>query len=286
MAEQSLYEKLRQARLSKGITLEEIQEETKIRTRYLEAIEAGEYDRLPGYFYARAFIKHYADYVGLDSEALFQEHQNELPRSNILHEQLPMIKPNARETKLPASWLKNLPSVFMALIVVLILVIIYWFYANVVPPSEAGEKPQNSTGLIMDNQGKPPGSSSPSTQDPSLSTPASPGNEPDPGQTSAALEETEASGIDYAFLVKNSDRVEVTIETVNGDCWFEVREGGGDGNVLFSQTLSQGNTKSWSSDKGIWVKVGAPKAVKMTVNGQSVEIPESGLPRYLFTLSP
>jgi len=57
---------LQKAREEKGISLDEIQRITKIQRRYLEAIERGHFHVLPGHFYARAFIKSYAEAVGLD----------------------------------------------------------------------------------------------------------------------------------------------------------------------------------------------------------------------------
>ncbi|MGQ7033298.1 helix-turn-helix domain-containing protein, partial [Escherichia coli] len=47
-----------------------------MRKRHLVAIEEGNYDVLPGAFYARAFIKQYADAVGLNREELLVEYQS------------------------------------------------------------------------------------------------------------------------------------------------------------------------------------------------------------------
>ena len=58
--------KLREAREKKGMSLTEIQEFTKIRLRYLEAIESGELDVIPGEVYRKGFISNYANAVGLE----------------------------------------------------------------------------------------------------------------------------------------------------------------------------------------------------------------------------
>jgi cytoskeleton protein RodZ len=68
--------KLRAAREAKNITLLEIQEQTKIRLRYLEAIESGNWEVIPGEVYRRGFICNYANAVGLDGEALLHEYSN------------------------------------------------------------------------------------------------------------------------------------------------------------------------------------------------------------------
>ncbi|HHY74712.1 MAG TPA: helix-turn-helix domain-containing protein [Bacillus bacterium] len=76
-----LGKRLEEARLLKNLTLDELQEITKIQKRYLQAIEAGNYDILPGKFYARAFIKQYAEAVGLDPEKIFDEFASEVPKT-------------------------------------------------------------------------------------------------------------------------------------------------------------------------------------------------------------
>lgn len=66
---------LKSARLSKGYTaLDDLQQMTKIQKRYLIAIEEGDFEIMPGNFYVRAFIKQYADTVGLDGDRLLGDH--------------------------------------------------------------------------------------------------------------------------------------------------------------------------------------------------------------------
>lgn len=73
---------LKQARQEKGMTLEDIESKTKIQKRYLQSIEEGEFDQLPGNFYTRAFIKNYAETVGLDPNVLLNEYGHEIPKSS------------------------------------------------------------------------------------------------------------------------------------------------------------------------------------------------------------
>ncbi|MDK2779817.1 MAG: hypothetical protein PWP61_114 [Trichococcus sp.] len=70
---------LKSARISKGYTLDDLQQMTKIQKRYLIAIEEGDYEIMPGNFYVRAFIKQYADTVGLDGDRLLGDHANVIP---------------------------------------------------------------------------------------------------------------------------------------------------------------------------------------------------------------
>src|SRR5699024_3218047 len=73
-------ERLKEAREEKNLSLESLQETTKIQKRYLEAIEQGNFKILPGTFYARAFIKEYAAAVGLDPNELLEEYKAEVPQ--------------------------------------------------------------------------------------------------------------------------------------------------------------------------------------------------------------
>lgn len=70
---------LQQQRLDKNLSIKDIEDKTKIRKRYIEAIEQGEYSILPGSFYTRAFIKSYAEALGVDTKKLFAQYEDELP---------------------------------------------------------------------------------------------------------------------------------------------------------------------------------------------------------------
>src|SRR5690625_549809 len=63
---------LREAREEQGLSLDDIQEITKIQKRYLVAIEQDDLHALPGRFYARAFIKEYAQAVRLDPAVVLE----------------------------------------------------------------------------------------------------------------------------------------------------------------------------------------------------------------------
>lgn len=78
-------EKLRKAREAKGLSISDIEKTTKIQSRYLEAIENNEFDKLPGDFYVRAFIRQYAQIVGLDGKELLNEY-SEAPANEVSNE--------------------------------------------------------------------------------------------------------------------------------------------------------------------------------------------------------
>jgi cytoskeletal protein RodZ len=70
----SIGEKLRLARETRGIALRHISEQTRISMRYLEAIEADDYRRLPGGIFNRSFIRAYAKQIGYDEQDALEEY--------------------------------------------------------------------------------------------------------------------------------------------------------------------------------------------------------------------
>jgi len=90
---------LREARIRRKVDLTEIEGRTKIRVRYLRALENEEWDLLPGPTYTRSFIRTYASFLGLDGERLADDFRR--------HEEAQLAEPGGgREPTLPA----RLPS--------------------------------------------------------------------------------------------------------------------------------------------------------------------------------
>ncbi|HYB60403.1 MAG TPA: RodZ domain-containing protein [Methylomirabilota bacterium] len=72
----SFGEHLRRERELRGVTLDEITAATRIGTRYLEALENEQWDRLPGGVFNRGFIRSIAHFLGLDEEDLLAEYMH------------------------------------------------------------------------------------------------------------------------------------------------------------------------------------------------------------------
>lgn len=66
---------LRQARNRRKVELSEVEAATRIRFRYLRAIEDEEWDVLPGGIYTRGFIRTYASFLGLDGDRLVDDYR-------------------------------------------------------------------------------------------------------------------------------------------------------------------------------------------------------------------
>ena len=67
---------LRETRMRKRIDISEIEAETKIRARYLRALENEEWDLLPGPTFVKTFLRTYADYLELDSRSLVEDYKH------------------------------------------------------------------------------------------------------------------------------------------------------------------------------------------------------------------
>jgi transcriptional regulator with XRE-family HTH domain len=70
---------LRQARERRGFELAEIERKTRIRSRYLRALEEEQFDVIPGAAYAKGFLRTYAGLLGLDADRFVDELTSRLP---------------------------------------------------------------------------------------------------------------------------------------------------------------------------------------------------------------
>jgi cytoskeletal protein RodZ len=91
---------LREARMRARIDVSEIEAETKIRAKYLRALENEEWDLLPGPTFVRSFLRTYAQALGLDAKALIDEYRFNYERPSELEHQ-PMVSPGRRTSARP-----------------------------------------------------------------------------------------------------------------------------------------------------------------------------------------
>lgn len=76
-----LGEILKNARKKKELTIDQAEEETKVRARYLEALEQGRFEDLPESVYAIGFLAKYAEFLELDKESLIAQFNQERGRT-------------------------------------------------------------------------------------------------------------------------------------------------------------------------------------------------------------
>src|SRR5213592_4341537 len=87
-------ETLREARMRRRIDMTDVEAATKIRAKYLRALENEEWELLPGPTFVKTFLRSYADYLGLDSRALVEEYKQRFERPSQM-EQLKPFAPRA-----------------------------------------------------------------------------------------------------------------------------------------------------------------------------------------------
>jgi cytoskeletal protein RodZ len=87
--------KLREARMRERIDVSEIEAQTKIRAKYLRALENEEWGLLPGPTFVKSFLRTYAQALGLDGKALVEEYRlhHEKPSEGALE---PIVSPSQR----------------------------------------------------------------------------------------------------------------------------------------------------------------------------------------------
>lgn len=274
---------LRKAREQRGYTLDDIQEVTKIRKRYLDAIENGEYKVLPGSFYVRAFVKTYAETVGLDAEEVLRLYQKELPKpvaADTIPDE-PLIRKRRRNTQHRDRWGKWTVTLVMWLFPILIVAIVYVYLQQHMnkDPKEVDSGPlttDTSTPL-------PPNTDAPSITIPP-ETPTAP-ESPSSSPVTLTLKETRKSVQYYDVAPGGTHKLELE---VTGECWIGINENNSSGKFLYQKSFKASDTPQTLvfelADMPLFVNVGRADNVSIRVGGIEVEDTNaSGSNKFVFT---
>lgn len=154
-------EKLRSAREAKGLSIEDIEKATKIQGRYLTAIEQDEFDKLPGDFYVRAFIRQYAQVVGIDGKQLLSEYHNEIPQAEPEEYVEDSIDNKSEEVRKTTSskkklWKEYLPRIIVGVGVIVVILVCYVVYAHFsASNNQSNNNSANDVAVSSDNTNKP-----------------------------------------------------------------------------------------------------------------------------------
>ena len=121
VAKTSIGEILSKARIKRGITAKDVEKIIKIRSKYLTAIENGDYNQIPGQAYVIGFIKTYAGYLELDAQALIDRYKGE--NEDMIKQSNPFVIGDEDESKKRSSRRIILLILFIAVIVVTVFVV-------------------------------------------------------------------------------------------------------------------------------------------------------------------
>ncbi|MDP3998398.1 MAG: helix-turn-helix domain-containing protein [bacterium] len=148
---------LKKARAEKNLTLEDVEKKTKIRAKFLAAIEESAYEKLPSAVYIRGFIKNYSEFLGLSPEkvlAIFRRQFDERKNLGLLPHG--MVEPVKRE---PISLKK--PPVIVLLFLLPLTIFFAYLYREYrqfsQPPQLTIYSPQEEaviSGMTLDVKGK------------------------------------------------------------------------------------------------------------------------------------
>jgi len=239
---------LERARKDRGLSLEEAERATKIRKRYLIGLEQDDYTVLPDAVYARGFLKTYANFLGLDGDAISQDLRTRkkprrerrlsyaAPSSDF---DRPIINPGgvpgAEKRQVSRS---TVVTFLIAALVIAALVGALYFVGLNVRPSAAKDAPQAERMAapmerVDGEAGEGPGGSN---------TGDNPGNAP-------------------------SGALTVGVEVEGGPAWIRVRS---DSETVFEEVAPPGFSRTFEASRVVGIRAGDAGAVRVEVNGQDV----------------
>ncbi|MBF1692958.1 RodZ domain-containing protein [Selenomonas sp.] len=227
---------LRSARVKQGLTIADIEKGTSIRALYIESIEQGNIDNLPGMVYAKGFVRNYAGFLHLDAEELVQQFAEEngtatAPAAPTAEEKPRRISLNnigdASLSEISIGGRKSSSAGMLGKLVAGIVVLV---------------------ALVGGGAALVSFINSPARETAAPTAPAR--AESQPTQTPAA----EAK--DVRVSVHLTER-----------CWTEVTV---DGKTVFEGLLEEGKTENWQGKESIVLRAGNAGALEVTVNGKKL----------------
>lgn len=238
----SLGDTLRDRRAELGISIDEAERVTRIRARLIQALEAGEYDRLPNPGYVRGYISSYARYLGLDSAQLLAMYRAETGASRIPTD---LDLPRAREAVQRGGRPHALPTRTYLILAAVVAVV----------------------GLVAFGVSRCSGDTDPVP--PLIDTPAeetvTPTATPSAPATTPVTTETVPTTRDLGEPFTLTVRVKA-----DGASWLRITV---DGLKAYEGILTGGQSKRYDVTEKAEVRIGQPSAVTVLRDGKEVEIP-------------
>ena len=255
---------LEHKRKERSLTLEEVEQATKIRKRYLTALERDDYAILPDAVYARGFLKTYANYLGLDGEALSRQlksstktrrergiNYNPRPQSDF---ERPLITPSGlrgvKKRKVYTSAIMTLLVAVLALAAVIGALYIVGRGAQV---SKEGDSPSGESPPRQEQQNEAGREKAP---------------EAGPAKRDAVGSKDTVGGEKKPAVAKQSappDTLRVLVNVRERPSWILIRT---DGTAAYEQVAQPGFSKTFEAEQRLFIKCGDAGAVRVEINGQ------------------
>ncbi|WYJ90849.1 hypothetical protein A5888_002617 [Enterococcus sp. 9E7_DIV0242] len=273
MASVNIGKKLREARLQMNMSLDELQQITKIQKRYLMAIEENNFDSMPGTFYVRAFIRQYASAVNLDGEELINYFDGkDLPKEvdlaaeyKTLEESRTQIYEEEHENRL----FKSLPAIILSLFGLAIVVVVFYAMWQDQRANPIIDVPESTVTIERSSESTTETSTTSSTTSSTMeSSTVESSKEPEPTATVAYINEenrlVNMSATDVAAPAK------FTFTATTANSWAGVIINGA---YVFQYTVPAGQTQEFELPAGttaVTIALGASEYMDMKLNGQPV----------------
>lgn len=273
--------RLKEARLAKGLSLDDLQTITKIQKRYLIGIEEGNYSSMPGNFYVRAFVKQYAEALQLNPDEIFETYKNEIPATynDDLPEQLSRVKTRKTITEGNSKIFDVLPKILIGVFVIGAAGLLYYFLTNNL---------NNDANNALSKENEPVKfvrSENLEKADEKAATEEKESEKEDKDEEQTQAEEkpvevtpkqeltvAQSSGINTTYDLKNADKFEIKLVST-GETWVNIKNG--TGKSYFQGMLSTNGTPSQtvdlSNDSQAVIVVGRTIDTEIYVNDQKLE---------------
>ncbi|MGJ7920992.1 RodZ domain-containing protein [Neobacillus sp. LXY-4] len=279
--------RLKEAREAKGLSLDDLQSLTKIQKRYLQGIEEGNYSMMPGKFYVRAFIKQYAEAVGLDQEELFQNFKEDIPSAydEQLNENLSRVQTKKTIPAGTSKVLDLLPKILIGVFIIGAVALVYLFASksaenddeNKVAKDGETVSIEESENLKNSEDSKDKSDKAAEEDQKTEDKPAD--NKKDDKEddkkeekTTQALAVVTSQGKETTYELKNAEKFELKVATT-GETWVNILNG--KGTSFFQGMLKVGATESqtidFSKETEAVIVVGRSLDTQIYVNGQKLE---------------
>jgi cytoskeletal protein RodZ len=272
--------RLKEARLAKGLSLEDLQSITKIQKRYLIGIEEGNYSTMPGNFYVRAFVKQYAEAVQLNPEEIFETYKNEIPATHNedLPEQLSRVKTRKTVTDGSSKIFDIIPKVLIGVFIIGAAGLLYFFFVNNVGNNakDSINKENEPVKFVrsenLDKKDETEKEDTKETEEEKNDEQKTVEETPVVEAPKQELTAVQNSGKNSTYDLKNADKFVVKLVST-GQTWVNVKNSSGQSKFqgLLSTTGTQSTEVDLTGDTKAVIVVGRTVDTEIYVNDQKLE---------------
>lgn len=262
--------RLKEARIAKGYSLEDLQDLTKIQKRYLSGIENGKFDMMPGPFYVRAFIKQYAEAVGLNPDEMLELYKKEVPETELDPVQTVTTAP-LRSRGISRSrnrFAEVLPKIIVALFIIIAIVAAWTFWQHRADRDVADE-PESDVTSIQQNDDVAPPAEDAEPGDGNAETPPEDEEQEEPTEPEQTQEVAHVStqGETSTYTLTGTEVFNLKI-TASGDSWITIRDQ--NGQELESKGMKAGETLTYdfTDQTSVRVRIGSTPNATLSINDQ------------------